>query len=85
MAILFSETWTAAGGDNAWSQTADADCTIDEDAASSLAGSPPGWGAKCLKCDVVGGETVRKKPAQYTIFAAISSFWISAASKCDLS
>ena len=59
MAILFSETWTAAGGDNAWSQTADADCTIDEDAASSLAGSPPGWGAKCLKCDVVGGETVR--------------------------
>jgi hypothetical protein len=50
MARVLNEKFEAAGYDEAgWTESVGAGSTVDEDIASSDAGSPSQWGSQCLK------------------------------------
>lgn len=51
MARVFEELFESTGYDETWvsGETVGTGCTLDEDYASSNAGSPTGWGSYCLR------------------------------------
>jgi hypothetical protein len=55
MARTLQEFFEGAGYENAWTESVPGTCVVDEDAASSAAGSPPGWGSDCLEITLDGG------------------------------
>jgi hypothetical protein len=56
MARILEEFFEATGYDEAgWSETVPGSCVVDEDEASSAAGSPALWGSQCLEVTLDGG------------------------------
>lgn len=50
MALILTENFEAAGYDAAgWTESVGVGSTVNEDAATTLPNSPPGWGSQCLQ------------------------------------
>ncbi len=59
MAIQFDERAEAVGYDETgWTESVGSGNTVDEDAAPSEAGSPSGWGSRCIKTVTAGTNTL---------------------------
>lgn len=71
MARVFTEGFEATGYDNSWAETI-VSGTLDEDAAVSEAGSPSGWGTKCLKVISDGGDC----RADHDLPSAVNDSWL---------
>jgi hypothetical protein len=56
---LFADNFEGSGYVETWSagETVGGSSTLDEDAATTLVSSPPGWGSQCLQCQLVSPDT----------------------------
>ena len=75
MTRIFDETLEGTGYAETWSggETVGSGCTLDEDAASSAAGSPSGWGSQCLKSQIA--STGYQASVHNSLSSAQSDSW----------